>query len=88
MLMKKAEEVAIFSRNVLKSYLKEWGRLRYSGAETLQLGDIYLLGLNPAGVSDNEEDYLEHDINMLPTRTANAYYDEDWLRIELQRFCR
>jgi len=61
-------------------YLKRWGRFLYSSVNTIARGDIYLLGLNPAGESSNQEDYFERDIANLPTRKINAFTDEAWAR--------
>jgi len=72
-----AEDIANFahaelSRAEFSKYLDRFGRVLYSSADSLSPGDIYLLGLNPAGESDDKQFSLENDLIHLPSRKENA----------------
>lgn len=75
-----ANAIAELARKSLSDYLDQCGRLLYSSVETISPGDVYLLGLNPAGKSDNPKDSLKSDLKELPNRKENAYIDEAWER--------
>jgi hypothetical protein len=51
------------------------GSLLYSSADTLQRGEVYLLGLNPGG---DERQTIRESIAGLLHFKGNAYTDEDW----------
>jgi hypothetical protein len=52
----------------------EEGAFLYSSAETLVLGDLYILGLNPGGVPGRDgATTIEQSLEDLPRRTKNEY---------------
>lgn len=75
-----ADKIADLARDKLGDYLKSTGRLLYSSAKTIDKGDIYFMGVNPAGVSDDPTYSLKNDLERLSIKTDNAYIDEVWKR--------
>jgi len=78
-------DIVEFAKKELVEYLDKTGRLLYSSAKTIKKGDIYFMGINPAGGSSDqdevdEKETLGYDLNNLPNRTINAYIDEKWTR--------
>ncbi len=74
-----AQKVAAKIRESLKDYLNEkrFGTLLYSSIDTMRKGDIYILGLNPGGNSEDNKDTLDESIEALPNKTTNDYF-ENW----------
>ncbi|MCK4676768.1 MAG: hypothetical protein KAT48_01435 [Bacteroidales bacterium] len=70
------ENVKQKAKQILKDYLNEKGAILYSSIETLKGGNVYILGLNPAGVENKEN--LNEIIDNLHERKENAYLDENW----------
>lgn len=62
-------------KHQLIDYLQESGSVLYSDNNTLQAGDIYLMGFNPGGTGGPA---LGQQIDLLASKTTNAYLDEDW----------
>lgn len=56
------------------------GGILYSSKETLKKGQIYFMGYNPGGGSDESAiaTTLKDDIESLYTKTSNDYVDEEW----------
>ena len=64
----------------LASILNQSGRVIYSSKATLKSGQLYILGLNPAG---NEKKEFKHetigkDLKKFPSNYLNAYIHERW----------
>jgi hypothetical protein len=55
------------------------GRILYSSVETLQPGDLYLIGLNP-GADPDGLDFrnIEESLDQLPNQQKNTYLDDAW----------
>lgn len=68
-------DIPSLALQVLDGLLDKTGTILYSSHETLQPGDIYLIGLNPGG---NGGPSLGENITKMLTRTENAYLDEAW----------
>lgn len=76
------QELANFARSQLASVLERSGEVLYSGASTLQPGEVYLLGLNPGGSPDDPrlaKLTIGASIAELPTKTHNSYLDTTWV---------
>ena len=71
-----SSEIVQQSKDFLKKDLNKSGAILYSGIETLQKGEYYLLGINPGGSGGNS---LAEHIDHLPNQNENAYLDEDWI---------
>jgi len=58
-----------------KEFLKQSGAVLYSSSETLERGEIYLLGTNPGG---RELETIGSHLDRLMCYIKNQYVDEDW----------
>jgi hypothetical protein len=76
--MTRLNNLVAFSQRQLRSIAHLSGRILYSGAHTLKVGPIYLLGLNPGGDPETHSDSVSSSLAELSTRTDNAYLDESW----------
>lgn len=68
-------QIPLVAREQLANYLEMSGAILYSSHQTLQKGDIYLLGFNPGG---GEDEPLAKAIDGMLSATGNAYLDQDW----------
>ncbi|MGZ8261475.1 MAG: hypothetical protein ACXW11_03885 [Methylotenera sp.] len=69
------EDLPEFTKQKLAALLAEPGSILYSSHETLQPGDVYLLGFNPGGENGQP---LINSIESMLSREDNAYLDECW----------
>lgn len=68
---------------LIEPILKESGKVVYSSVDTIKLGEIYVLGLNPGGeifVPIND------DLDQLAYKHTNAYLDEAWSNRQNPKF--
>lgn len=72
------KELVSQSERILEPILDLSGKVLYSGVETLVPGELYILGLNPGGKSDPQDDTVRDRLRMLPEKTTNDYIDESW----------
>lgn len=81
--MVEKEQLPGFAANVLKHILDDMGEVVYSSHETLKKGDVYLLGLNPGGSSqEHPETHIPYTIRThlerMLRRETNSFIDECW----------
>jgi hypothetical protein len=63
------------AKRSLGPVLNRTGGILYSAADTLSLGEIYILGLNPGGDGGPT---IAQDLDALLDRKDNSYLDEKW----------
>lgn len=71
----KKEDIPKVAKEALTDLLGEPGGVLYSSHETLQPGDVYLLGFNPGGSGNRP---LGESIDSMLSYSDNAYIDECW----------
>lgn len=81
--MVEKEQLPSFAENILKHIVDDIGEVIYSSHETLNKGDVYLLGLNPGGSGqkhpETDEPYtIRSHLQRMLRRKENSYYDECW----------
>lgn len=81
--MVEKEQLPIYAGNILKNILDDIGEVIYSSHETLQKGDVYLLGLNPGGSGQKHPETgksytIRSHLQRMLKREENSYYDECW----------
>src|ERR1022692_2346551 len=63
------------AKRSLGPVLNRTGGIRYSATDTLSLGNIYILGLNPGGDGGPT---IAQDLDALLGKKDNSYLDEKW----------
>ena len=66
-------------RQILHPYKDCSGKFLYSAYETLALGDLYFLGINPGGTIHNDpSEVIGSSLELLPGRIKNEFLDDTW----------